>query len=304
MAGNSKLQKNLGNSNQTSPLPGTNYDYETFMSSPSSSRSMSGSGDGLADDEDYEGSGGDDEGSGSAGSGSGAGENFPQSKKEAVIPDLEPCRGYLFKVSVPRCLQLLSFSIRRCYLSTFQVQSLYGDDDFGPSNAVEADTKCEPTDLPVTTEMSTTPEPPIPPFSNISVSESGVNETLIGEALRDQSSICFKLLLITQTYSKVSWTQRTGVLAKVKIFDDISGDEEEADIVVPDEPEEEELLQNVEFKIMPCRLYEVSSNGFAVTTKQLRNTYIRFRCTTKWKMEIGWNSGSSRTSHGWTRMPS
>ena len=111
MAGNSKLQKNLGNSNQTSPLPGTNYDYETFMSSPSSSRSMSGSGDGLADDEDYEGSGGDDEGSGSAGSGSGAGENFPQSKKEAVIPDLEPCRGYLFKVSVPRCLQLLSFSI-------------------------------------------------------------------------------------------------------------------------------------------------------------------------------------------------
>lgn len=52
------------------------------------------------DDEDYEGSGGDDESSGSAGSGSGAGIDLRQSKKEAVIPDLEACRGYLFKASV------------------------------------------------------------------------------------------------------------------------------------------------------------------------------------------------------------
>ena len=51
------------------------------------------------------------------------------------------------------------------------------------------------------------------------------------------------------------------MLAKVKIFDDISGDEEEVDIAVTDGPQEEELLQNEEFKIIPCRLYEVSNNG-------------------------------------------
>ena len=86
-----------------SRVPGSNYDYETYiaaLSSPSSSRGISGSGDGLMDDEDYEGSGGDDESSGSAGSGSGAGIDLRQSKKEAVIPDLEACRGYLFKASV------------------------------------------------------------------------------------------------------------------------------------------------------------------------------------------------------------
>ena len=75
---------------------------------------------------------------------------------------------------------------QRC-VETFQVQSIYGDDEFGPSNAVEADTKCEPTELPLTTQMSTTPEPPLPPFSNISVSEAGINGTLLGENL---SCIC------------------------------------------------------------------------------------------------------------------
>ena len=46
--------------------------------------------------------------------------------------------------------------------------------------------------------------------------------------------------------------------AKVKIFDDISGEEQESVIAMPDETEEAELLQNAEFMIRPCRLYEVS----------------------------------------------
>ena len=56
----------------------------------------------------------------------------------------------------------------------------------------------------------------------------------------------------------VSWTQKRGVTAKVKIFDDISGEDEESVIAMPDETEEVELLQNADFMIMPCRLYEVS----------------------------------------------
>ena len=102
------LLDSLRHSNFNSRVPGSDYDYETYiaaLSSPSSSRGMSASGDGLGDDEDYEGSGGDDEGSGSAGSGSGAGEDHLQTKKEAVIPDLEPCRGYLFKASIYKCLK-------------------------------------------------------------------------------------------------------------------------------------------------------------------------------------------------------
>ena len=102
------LLVSLRHSNFKSRVPGSDYDYETYiaaLSSPSSSRGMSASGDGLGDDEDYEGSGGDDEGSGSAGSGSGAGEDHLQTKKEAVIPDLEPCRGYLFKASIYKCLK-------------------------------------------------------------------------------------------------------------------------------------------------------------------------------------------------------
>ena len=47
--------------------------------------------------------------------------------------------------------------------------------------------------------------------------------------------------------------------AKVKVFDDVSGEEEESAIVVPEVAEEEQLWQNEEFIIMPCRLYEVGS---------------------------------------------
>ena len=75
---------------------------------------MSGSGDGPEDDEDYkdEGSGDEEEGSGYVGSGSGAGTGSRQeSKKEAVIPDLEACRGYLFKASAS--------TSSKCYLIYF-----------------------------------------------------------------------------------------------------------------------------------------------------------------------------------------
>ena len=51
--------------------------------------------------------------------------------------------------------------------------------------------------------------------------------------------------------------QRRGESAKVKIFNDVSGDEEEANFVVSGEAEEEEIPQNKEFRVEPCRLYEV-----------------------------------------------
>ena len=82
------------------------------MAAPDSTKGLSRSAAGLTDDEDYvissaeEGSGGSgDEGSGS---GSGTSEDVPsfdrqtgQTRKEATISDLEPCRGYLFKASTP-----------------------------------------------------------------------------------------------------------------------------------------------------------------------------------------------------------
>ena len=163
----------------------------------------------------------------------------------------------IFSKQVPQLVTNANLYFVKRYVGPFQVQSIYGDDEFGPSNNVEADTKCEPTELPPTTQMSTTPEPPLPPFSNISVSEAVANATLLGETL---SCICLQDKLLHRSELNgisVSWQQRRGESAKVKIFDDVSGEEEEADIVVPDEAEEEELLQYKEFMIRPCRLYEV-----------------------------------------------
>ena len=42
------------------------------------------------------------------------------------------------------------------------------------------------------------PDPPLAPFSNITVSEADGNKTLTGEALRYQSSNCLQHLLVAQ----------------------------------------------------------------------------------------------------------
>ena len=95
----------------------------------------------------------------------------------------------IFSKQVPQLVTNANLYFVKRYVGPFKVQSIYGDDEFGPSNNVEADTKCEPTELPPTTQMSTTPEPPLPPFSNISVNEAVANATLLGETL---SCICLQ----------------------------------------------------------------------------------------------------------------
>ena len=95
------------------------------MAGRDSTKGLSRSAAGLTDDEDYvvsdeEGSGAsDEEGSGS---GSGASEDVlsfdrqtSQTRKEATISDLEPCRGYLFKASIFR-LEYSNISLINLYL--------------------------------------------------------------------------------------------------------------------------------------------------------------------------------------------